>query len=926
MRIFLLALCLAISSQIVQGEGPLISGDFRGLTFKAFTAEVERQLPLRFIFREEWVRDVRMTAYGDSLDLTKVLDEDLSGKNLSYYLDEYNRIFVFSGAPLITYLPGYFSESETGLEQQEEMTRESLTQVEEHYMTGRKEAGMMTHTIGNIGNNPDGGATVINGEIKDRETGEPLIGATIFIEELSRGFVTNRFGHFTLSLPPGTYTARFNSLGMEEIVYQLKVISSGKLDLDMAKKLYSIHEITVKAGKYDYVRGVQMGFEQIPIKNIKEIPVVMGEKDLIRVVNLLPGVQSAGEGSSGLYVRGSAADQNMFIINQVPVYNTSHLFGFFSAFNPDIIRDFSFYKSNLPARYGGRLASVIDISARQGNNKQYTARGGISPITAHAAIEGPIVPDRTSLVLGARSTYSDWILSRMEDPDMRNSNAFFYDLAGGINHKQNEKNLIKAFGYYSKDRFSLASTNNYAYSNAGASLGWWHRHSTKMYSESSFAGARYKFSHEDLSVPLEAYRHDYSIDHLELKTDFNWTPVYRHEISFGGGAILYDLDRGEVLPLGDDSDREYLDLGSERGVEAAIYLSDKIPLTRKLTVQGGIRYSLFAYLGPQKVTEYLPGYPLSPEYATGSMDFKSGEIVRFYSGPEVRASLSQLLGENNSVKFSYNNTRQYLYMLSNTFAISPIDQWKLCDYYIPPAVADQFSIGFYQDMAKRTMHFSTELYYKKVRNILEYKDGADFISSPNIETEVLNGKQEAYGVELMMKKDAGKLTGWMSFTWAKSLIQVNGEYPWQKINNGKVYPANYDIPYSLNVVLNYRFNRRISYSANVVYHTGRPVTYPIAAFRIDGKKYMYFSDRNEYRIPDYFRIDMSLNLEGNLKSRKFAHSYWMLNVYNLTGRKNAYSVYFKTEGDNIRGYKLSIFGQPIVTLSWNFKFGNYASD
>jgi hypothetical protein len=793
-------------------------------------------------------------------------------------------------------------------------------------MAGRKEAGVTSLTIGSAGDNPDGAVAVINGEMRDRETGEPLIGATIYVEELSRGFVTNHLGYFILSLPPGTYTTRFNCLGMEEIVYLLTVISSEKLDVDMAKKLYPIDEITVKASKYDHVRGVQMGFEQIAIKNIKEIPVVMGEKDVIKVVNMLPGVQTAGEGTAGLYIRGSAADQNMFIINQVPVYNTSHLFGFFSAFNPDIIRNFSFYKSNLPARYGGKLASVIDISTRQGNNKQFTGRGGISPITAHAEIEGPILRERTSLVLSARSTYSDWILSRVENPDIWSSSAFFYDLAGGINHKQNEKNLIKAFGYYSKDRFSLASTNRYEYSNAGASLGWWHRHSTRLYSESSLAGSRYRFGHDDLTLPLEAYRHEYRIDHLELKSDFNWVPVYRHTLSFGGGAILYNLDRGEIVPLGDESDRNYLDLGKERGVETAFYFSDEVPLTSKLTVQGGIRYSLFAYLGPQKVFEYTPDYPVSPEYVSGLLDFKPGQIIRFYSGPEFRASISHLLGENNSVKFSYNNTRQYLYMLSNTFAISPIDQWKLCDYHVRPAVADQFSLGFYQNMAKRTMHFSAELYYKSVKNIVEYRDGADFISAPNIETEVLQGKQKAYGAELMMKKDAGKLTGWISFAWSRSLIQVNGEHPWEKINNGKVYPANYDIPYSLNAVLNYRYNRRFSFSSNVVYHTGRPATYPIAAFEIDRKKYMYYSDRNEYRIPDYFRIDMSINLEGNLKARKLAHSFWMLNVYNLTGRRNAYSVYFKTEGTSIKGYKLSIFGRPIVTLSWNYKFGNYASD
>jgi hypothetical protein len=926
MRRILVGLFMAFYFVTANAGGPVISGDFRGLSFKAFAAEVEKQLPVRFVFRDDWVQDVRMTAYGDSLDLEEVLDRDFSGNQLFHYLDRYNRIFITPGAPLVTRLPEYLSGNGTEAEHEAEPVDETLTRAEEHYMAGRKEAGISTLTIGNARDNPDGTATIINGEMRDRETGEPLIGATIYVEELARGFVTNHLGHFALSLPPGTYTTRFNCLGMEEIVYQLKVYSSGKLDIDMAKKLYPIDEITVKSGKYDNVRGVQMGFSQISIKNIKEIPVVMGEKDVIKVVNMLPGVQNAGEGSSGLYVRGSAADQNMFIINRIPVYNTSHLFGFFSAFNPDIIRDFSFYKSNLPAKYGGKLASVIDISTRQGNNKRYTARGGISPITAHVAVEGPIIPEKTSLVLSARSTYSDWILSRVEDPDIRNSNAYFYDLAGGINHKQNDENFIKAFGYYSKDRFSLASTNHYEYSNAGASVDWWHQYGSRLNSESSLAGSRYRFSHEDLTLPIEAYRHEYRIDHLELKSDFNWLPVYRHTVSFGGSAILYNLDRGEIRPLGEESDREYVNLGRERAVEAAFYASDEIPLTEKFTVQGGLRYSLYAYLGPRTVNEYTPDNPVSPEYVTGVLEFKPGQIVRFYSGPEFRASANHLLWENNSVKLSYTSTRQYLYMLSNTFAISPTDQWKLCDYHVRPAVADQLSLGFYQDLARRTIHLTAELYYKKARNIVEYKDGADFISSPNIETEVLQGDQEAYGLELMMKKDAGKLTGWMSLAWSRSLIQVNGTHPWEKINNGKVYPANYDVPYSLNTVLNYRINRRISFSSNIVYHTGRPVTYPISVFEINRKKYILYSDRNAYRIPDYFRIDLSLNIEGNLRARKLAHSYWMLNVYNLTGRRNAYSVFFNAEGTNIKGYKLSIFGQPIVTLSWNFKFGNYASD
>jgi hypothetical protein len=908
------------------GTGPklLISGNFRGHTFNEFSAEAEKQLGLRFIFMDAWVSSIQMTASGDDLVLEEVLRQDLRGAGLYFHLDAHGRVLI-TPAPLITSLPEYEHENGIPGEEVPHSGDDILTQAEEQYMHGRREADVGTIVIGRPTEYHGERAAVITGEIKDEESGEPLIGVTIYIEELEKGFVTNHLGRFTLSIPTGSYTARFNCLGMEEQVYELEVHSGGQMNIDMAKKLYAIDEITVRAGEYDHVRGVQMGFTQLSIKSIKEIPVVMGEKDVIRVVNMLPGVQNAGEGSAGLYVRGSAADQNMFIINRIPVYNTSHLFGFFSAFNPDIIRDFSFYKSNLPVKYGGKLASVIDISTRQGNNKRYTARGGISPVTAHVAVEGPILRERTSLVLSARSTYSDWILSRMEDPDLRNSNAFFYDLAGGINHKHNDNNLIKLFGYYSHDNFALASTNRYEYSNAGASLVWWHQYSTKLDSETSLAFSRYRFDHEDITIPLEAYQHDYRIDHLELKYDFNWLTAYRHNISFGGNAIYYNLDRGEILPFGEESDREYVYLGKERGVEGALYISDQIPITSKFTLQGGLRYSLYAYLGPQTVYEYAPGSPIDPEYVTGSRDYGNGEVVRFYSGPEIRASAIHLLGENRSLKASYNKTRQYLYMLSNTFAISPTDQWKLCDYYIRPAAADQVSLGYYQDLARKSIKLSAEIYYKMIRNIVEYRDGADFISSPNIETEVMQGDQEAYGIELLLKRDAGKLTGWLSFAWSKSLMLVNGEYEWEEINNGKVYPANYDIPVSVNTVLNYRVNRRISFSSNLVYHTGRPVTYPISVFRIDGKRYVHYSDRNEYRIPDYFRIDLSVNVEGNLREKKLAHSYWMLNIYNLTGRRNAYSVYFNIEGNRIKGYRLSIFGQPIVTLSWNSKFGNYAS-
>ena len=907
-------------------QGPSISGDFNNVAFREFSIQVERQVPVTFYFQEEWTRDILINASGEGMDLLNVLRDNFSGKNLSVISLERNKIVIIKGENPISILPDYNPVSGGRSEVEEEHNGNGLTEAEKLYIEGRKASPTETLFVGEEDEYIEGKTSVVSGVIKDKETGEPLIGATIYLEELAKGVVTDVNGHFTMAIPAGNYNTLFSCLGMEEIRYRLEVRSDGVLNIEMGSKLYPIDEIVVKSSTYHNVRGTQMGFTQISIKNIKEIPMVMGEKDVLKVVQMLPGVQTSGEASTGIHVRGSSADQNMFIINKVPIYNTSHLFGFFSAFNPDMIKDFSFYKSNLPAKYGGKLASVIDITGRQGSNKRFTARGGISPITAHMAVEGPIIKDKSSFILSARSNYSNWILKRINNPEIRNSNPRFYDLAGGITVQPNEQNLVKLFGYNSEDRFSLALTDSYQYSNAGASLNWWHKFSSTLNTDISAIFSQYQFQHDNLRLPLEAYRQNYQIRHSELRSDFLWIPLYRHKITFGANMILYDLDRGEIQAIGSESIRKPVLLGAERGLEGGLYMSDQFQVTDQLTLNAGFRYSLYDYRGPQNVNVYSPGNPVELDFITDSIQFDKGKSVKFYSGPEWRFSLNQLLGMNSSVKLSYNKTRQYLFMLSNTVAISPTDQWKLSDYHIVPPMADQVSLGFYHDFSFRDMNFSAEGYYKRANNIVDYKDGASFISSPYMETHALQGLQKAYGMELMLKKNAGKWTGWMSMAYSRSMIKIDGENTWDRINQGEWYPANYDIPMSVNSVMNYRVNRRLSVSGNMVYHTGRPVTYPIGLFDVEGKKYIGYSSRNEYRIPDYFRMDLSINLEGNLRTKKVGHSFWMISIYNLTGRDNAYSVFFETRQDKIQGYKMSIFSQPIATLSWNFKFGNYASD
>ncbi|KPK84183.1 MAG: hypothetical protein AMS27_10670 [Bacteroides sp. SM23_62_1] len=923
MNRIILILLILLSAYPVYGQSSdhIFSGDFDQVSFDSFVEYIESTSGLTFYYLSEWTSGVSITAGGTNLSLATVLEQNLESHRLSFYIDGSNNVFIIPGT-IIT-LSDIQKETEGSM--QEPGPDVFYLSKEEEYFGKRKEKVIETVTIGER-NGAINGPVTLYGKIWDRENGQSLIGATIYFPETKTGTVTDIDGRYQIVLSPGSYLVVINCLGMSEIRYNLNIYADGRLDIGMEGEIIPINEVTIKAEKYQNVSGIQMGFARLDIKTIKEIPLVMGEKDLLKVAQMLPGIQSVGEGSSGFNVRGSSADQNMFYINKIPVYNTAHLFGFFSSFSPDIIKDFSLYKSNIPVEYGGRIASIFSISTREGNKNRFTGRGGISPVTGHIALEGPLKKEKHSFVLSTRSTYSDWILTRLKDPALRNSRASFYDLSAGVSLEPNEKNLIKIFGYYASDKFKYEDVLSYDYNNTGASINWRHRISPALNTDLAAVFGNYSFSTINEEYLTSAYEHHYQIGHYEIKSDFSWVPFRKHVITFGGSIIYYDLDRGKVNPYGVESNREPVDLGQDSGLESAIYLGDKYEVLPGLTLYGGLRYTVFNNIGPAEIYHYFPGAPKNPENIIDTVLYNPGSFVNTYTGPDIRVAVNYQTGSNSSVKLSYNRIRQHLFLLSNTIAIAPTDQWKLCDYHIRPPVCDQLAAGFYKDFPDGGVRSSAEIYLKKVHNVIEYKDGASFIASEHTEEDILQGRQNAYGFELMLEKEKGKVNGWISYTWSRSVIQVDGKNPWEDINNGLSYPANYDRPHAVNLILNYRLNRRLSFSGNLVYNTGRPVTYPISVYYMNDQEVVNFSARNAYRLPDYFRADLSINLEGNLRSRKPIHSYWMINFYNLTGRKNAYSVYFRSEDGRINGYKLSVFGTSIITLSWNFKFGNYASE
>jgi hypothetical protein len=578
------------------------------------------------------------------------------------------------------------------------------------------------------------------------------------------------------------------------------------------------------------------------------------------------------------------------------------------------------YKSAIPAKYGGRLSSVLEIKTREGNKKKFSGSGGIGPLTSRLTLEGPIVKDKTAFIVSGRTSYSDWILKRLDNSSFRNSSASFYDVSAHVSSQLDDKNTLYATGYLSADKFRLASDTSYKYVNQNASLKWQHNFNNKLYGVLTGAYSRYAYDITSEKNPVNASSLKYGINQTNAQLDFSYFPNSKHTIDFGVSTLRYDISPGSLTPNGAESLINTDILAREQALESAIYASDRIDISQRLSVSVGLRYSLFNALGPRDVYRYAPGVSKTESTITDTVRYSSGKVLATYHGPEYRVSARYAVSDNSSVKASYNRTRQYIHQLTNTASVSPADIWKLSDANIRPQLADQYSIGYYRNFKSNTIETSVETYYKSLRDFVDYKSGATLILNHHIETDIVNAEGKAYGVEVMVKKLTGKINGWVSYTYSRSLVQVNTGTTAEQINGGRYYPSNFDKPHDVTLIGNYRFSRRFSTSLNFNYSTGRPITLPLAKYYVANSLRVYYSDRNAYRVPDYYRADFALNIEGSHKIKKLAHSSWTLGVYNLTGRRNPYSIYFKSENGQIKGYKLSIFGQPIPTITYNFKF------
>ena len=927
MKKFILAFIILFSFQlsVAQNSTEKISITFKDDTLESALKAVEAKTSYKFYFDPTWVNSNKTLineTYSD-IKIDELLDKLLSKTDLNFIILK-NKVILtlnstihddlpanyFSDAPIET--PGNGNNSTDNpvfYQQYDSLNSYSVTKKASIVFIGKenKEVTKKNYTI--------------SGSIKNAETGKPE--ANIYIKVKNKNISTSSDpdGNYTLQLPRGINVIEIKSLSHKEVTKTLMIYDDGTFDLNVNDKSNQLDEVVINKKGRKQTETAVSGLVSIDIEGIKNVPLILGERDILKVATTFPGIKTTGEGSAGFNVRGGKDDQNLILLDNAVLYNPQHFLGFFSAINPYTAKKADIYKGSIPADFGGRLSSVFDISTKNGNPEKFSGEGAIGPITSNLTLSLPIEKNKSSIIFGGRATYSDWILKSLDDENLKNSQAGFYDGILKYNNVINSNNNIEATAYYSHDRFSLSSDSIFKYSNRLASLKWDHTFNKKSKAALIFTNSEYKFNIDYDSDDLNSFDFGYKVSESQLQLKFNYDLTPKHHLSYGIASKLYNISPGYQHPKNPESLLISSDVEKERALESAVYLSDSYKLSDKLLLDLGLRYSYYAALGEGNVNSYEAGLPLSNETVTGTTQYKKNEVIKTYGGLEPRLAARYFITEDFSIKAGYDMTRQYIHLLSSNVTQSPTDTWKLSDSNVAPQTAQQASLGLFKNLKDGEYEVSLEGYYKKSKNILDYKVGAQLVLNENVETELLQGEGKAYGVELLLKKTTGRLNGWIGYTYSRTFIKLDSQFSSEKVNNGDYFPANFDKPHDLSAILNYKFTRRYSLSTNFLYQTGRPITYPIGTYQYGNAQYTLYSDRNAYRIPDYIRLDIGINIEGNHKIKKLAHSFWNISVYNVLGRNNPYSIYFVTDqSGKVKGYKTSIFSIPVPSITYNFKF------
>ncbi len=911
--LILLISCLDVHAQKHQD----FTVQFDHTPLKDAVLQLENLSSRTFYFDEDWLKGYFVTKNFEKEPLQNILNGIFENTNINYLLKD-DKVILVNNTYVFTELPNNFFNEEVSKQPDNHESNAPIFQ--EEYTTQTTVTHRKLVTIGKQRPNLANQSYVLSGTVTNSTTGEPLQNLSISTADRSKYAITDSEGRFSLRLPYGLNKLETNLLGFEKIRQDVIMYGDGTLNIELAENTESLQEVVVKSKKDANVLDAVVGVTTIDIQSIKTIPLVLGERDILKVATTMPGIKTAGEGASGFNVRGGRVDQNLILLDDAVLYNPSHFLGFFSAVNPFTTGSMEIYKASIPAEYGGRLSSVFDIESRSGNMEKFAGEGSVGPITANLAVEIPVIKEKASLIAGFRATYSDWILRSLDEEKLKNSEASFYDGVAKYKHNIDNNNSVQGTVYYSKDRFSITSDSVFDYHNRLISVKYGHSFNEKNRAELVLVNSQYKYGITYEARANEDFDFGYELNEYQAKLNFSYNLSKQHKFSYGLSSKLYAIDPGNISPIGVNSDVQEKSIDREKGLESALYLKDMFEVSDKLLLDLGLRYSFYAALGPATQNVYAENVPKSESSIIEVRNYNNNKFIKTYGGPEYRISARYLLGNDFSVKAGFNTTIQYLHLLSTNTTMSPTDIWKLSDLNIEPQRANQYSLGLFKNISEENIELSLEGYYKKMNDLLDYKVGAQLILNETLETELLQGEGKAYGVEFLLKKNEGRFNGYLGYSYSRSFVKLDSQIRQERVNNGDFFPANYDRPHDFSVVANYKLTKRFSFSANFTYQTGRPITYPVGRYFFAGEEQVLYSDRNQFRIPDYYRLDLGVNIEGNHKLKKLAHSFINISVYNVLGRNNPYSVFFVNESGQIKAYKTSIFSVPVPTITYNFKF------
>ncbi len=767
----------------------------------------------------------------------------------------------------------------------------------------------------------------LSGTIIDANSNETLIGVNVVIPELKTGVTTNEYGFYSITVPQGKYTVQISYLGYQTIEESISLNQNIKNNFNLYSNETALKEVIITDNKTKIdIKKPEMSVNKLSISTIKKMPVVLGEVDVLKSILLLPGVTNAGEGASGFNVRGGGADQNLILLDEATIFNSSHVFGFFSVFNPDAIKDLKLYKGGIPARYGGRASSVLDIYQKDGNSKGFHVNGGIGLISSRILVEGPLVKDKGSFLIGGRSSYAHLFLKLSEE--QKNNSAYFYDLNTKLSYKLDANNSLYLSGYFGRDVFSLNKSFTNIYGNATLNLRWNHLFSERLFSNLSLIYSDYYYG---LDLDFVGFKWDSGIKNYNIKYDFKNYISDKFKLNYGINGIYYEFNPGTIQPSDADSGINFDQLDKKYAFEPALYINADHEISSKIALSYGLRYSMFYRLGQSTVNIYENDNPVIfnselqiYEKATpiSTKFYDRNKVIQSYNYLEPRFSLAYQINEDQSVKASYNRMVQYLQLISNTSSPTPLDVWTPSDSFIKPQIADQVALGYFKNFENDMYSLEVETYYKEVQNRLDYIDGADLIANKAIEQIILNGQLRSYGLEIMFRKNEGKFNGWISYTLSKSEQQTPGRTPIETgINNGQWYNSVYDKLHNIAITNSYNWNEKWSFGANFALQTGQPVTYPVGQYEYLGINVPSYGLRNENRLPAYHHLDIAATLTPRKNKNREWKGEWVFSIYNLYNRKNAASINFRQNSDtgSNEAVKTSIFG-VVPAVSYNFKF------